>query len=71
MVKLNYTTILIAAGLAVGTAYLLKKQATDVVDAINPTNDENIFYTGVNSIGAKLTGKPSFDLGRWIYDKTN
>lgn len=42
--------------------------AADVGNAINPTNRNNIFYRGVNSIGAALTGKDDFNLGVWTYD---
>lgn len=39
-----------------------------VGQAINPTSDQNIFYKGVNSIGAALTGDDNFNLGSWTYD---
>jgi len=39
--------------------------------AINPINQENIFYTGVNAVGGKLTGDADFSLGTWIYDATH
>lgn len=40
-------------------------------NAINPVNQDNIFYGGVNAVGGKLTGDSDFTLGGWIYDKTH
>lgn len=67
-------TVLIGVGVAVGI-YLLYRTlnkagevAGDVVDAINPLNSENIFYSGVNNIGALLTGNDDFSLGAAVYD---
>lgn len=39
-----------------------------VGQAINPVSDQNIFYRGVNSLGAALTGDDGFNLGSWTYD---
>lgn len=39
-----------------------------VGQAINPTSNQNIFYRGVNSIGAALTGDDNFNLGSWTFD---
>lgn len=57
--------------------YKLKQSAEQAVEAvktviqedINPASSKNIAYSGVNSIGAKLTGDDSFSLGGWVYDK--
>lgn len=42
--------------------------AGTIIKSVDPTSDENIFYRGVNKIGAVLTGQSSFNLGHWIYD---
>lgn len=47
------------------------KKAAAVGNAINPVNDENVFYSGVNSVGGSLTGDKYFTLGGWIYEKLN
>ena len=48
-----------------------EKAASDVVDAVNPLNQENVFYGGVNALGKKLTGDPHFTLGGWTYEVFN
>ena len=67
---------LIGIGIAgLFTALYLKgkaeKAASDVVDAVNPVNQNNVFYGGVNAVGKKLTGDDSFTLGGWIYEVFN
>lgn len=42
--------------------------ASKVGNAINPVSDENIFYRGVNSVGAAISGNENFNLGSWTYD---
>ena len=65
----------VALGAVVGViGYFAQKKATDAViaagNAVNPVNNDNIFYSGVNAIGEKVTGK-SFSLGNWLYNKTH
>ena len=47
------------------------KAAGVVGDAINPVNDNNIFASGVNAVGAKISGNKHWSLGSWIYDITH
>jgi hypothetical protein len=65
--------VTIIAVVGIGVLYLAerkaRKVASDVSQAINPANNDNIFAAGVDSIGAKLTGNDNFKLGVWIYDK--
>ena len=71
--KTTNLLILIGAGV-VGMAYFKNKALETVGDigtAVNPTNNENIFYTGVNGVGTALTGDKNFSLGGWIYDATH
>lgn len=60
---------------AVLALYLFKKSIAESAaaagQAINPVNQDNIFYTGVNNVGEVLTGDENFNLGGWIYDKTH
>ena len=66
---------------AVGAFLLLKvyevvkagatNTASSVLDAINPLNQENIFYSGVNAVGANITGNKDFSLGVLIYEATH
>lgn len=42
-----------------------------VTEDLNPASDKNIAYSGVNSLGAVLSGDSSFSLGSWIYDVTH
>lgn len=60
--------ITIIAAVGVFVLYYGERKARKVVNAINPVNDENIFYQGTNAVGAKITGRDNFDLGHFIYD---
>jgi hypothetical protein len=55
--------------------YLGKREVTaavgTVADAINPVNDNNIFSSGVDAVGAKLSGDENWTLGGWIFDVTH
>jgi len=48
-----------------------KGGAVAVGQAVNPINDENIFYTGVNAIGGYISGEDNWNLGAKIYDWTH
>ena len=61
-----------AIGAVALIAYILiKKDVEKVAEAIDPTSQDNIFYTGVNKVGAILTQNDGFDLGTWTYDLIN
>lgn len=61
--------ILGVAGLALWYAKTKAVEAAqDVAQAIDPTDPDNIFNSGVNKIGASLSGDPGFSLGSWVYD---
>jgi hypothetical protein len=47
------------------------RTAEAVADSINPLNNENIFYSGVNAIGRVASGDVSWSLGSWLYDRFN
>lgn len=42
-----------------------------VVDSVNPASDNNLVYSGVNSVGKVISGDKDFTLGGWIYDFTH
>lgn len=45
-----------------------------VVQSVNPTNENNLIYKALNSVGDVIDDgedDDSFDLGRWIYDATH
>lgn len=54
-----------------GVANAVPKALGAAGSAINPLNPENIFASGVNAVGAALSGSPGFSLGSWIYDVTH
>lgn len=61
---------LTVAAAVVGVAALVaKRHAVKVAQAVNPINENNVFYTYTNEVGQYVTGAPEFDLGHWIYDK--
>ncbi len=65
-------TALILVGGALVLGYWATKKAAegvhDVAQAVNPLNNNNIFYRGTNEIGSVITGDNNFNLGVWIYD---
>ena len=67
--------LMIIAGVATVTGLILyekgKRELNAGISAITPTNPENIFYTGVNSLGSTITGQQDFNLGVWLYDITH
>lgn len=64
---------LVVVGL-VGVVYIstrAKDAVVEVGNAVNPLNQDNVFYTGVNNVGAKITGDKDFNLGTVTYDATH
>jgi hypothetical protein len=54
--------VLIALG-AVG-AYLASKQFGELLNAINPVNQDNVFYGGASSVTQKLAGRDLDKFGK-------
>lgn len=71
-VQMQDKTALIIGGVVIVLGYLAVKKASDAVEsvgeALNPFNNQNIFYRGTNEVGAVLSGDDSFSLGSWVYD---
>jgi hypothetical protein len=67
------TVWLIAVGavVAVILARQLAGAAKAAGQAVNPTNPDNVFHSGVNQVGAAVSGDESFSLGAWIFDITH
>ncbi len=62
------TVLWIAGGLVVAyVAYKSYEGAKALIQDVNPVNPNNVFYSGVNSAGAAISGNSSFSLGSWIY----
>lgn len=69
---------LLALGYVGWKAYTKGPQAiADAANAINPTNHDNIFASGVNAVGGAIVSDPegagknadgSWTLGGWVYD---
>lgn len=59
----------------IASVYLIKDSvgnaAADVGQAVNPLNPDNVFASGVDAIGANLSGNENWSLGGWIYDIVN
>lgn len=49
----------------------VKESVNDAAYSIAPTNPNNIFSEGVDSVGAMISGNQNFSLGGWIYDITH
>jgi len=60
--------VVAAAAVAAVALYVAEKKVRDAGQAINPLNDNNVFASGVDAVGAKLTDNERFKLGIWIYD---
>lgn len=41
----------------------------EIGNAVDPTNQDNIFNRGANEVGSVLTGDDNFNLGSWLYDQ--
>lgn len=67
--KAQQTLIIVAAVLLV--LWYLKGQtaraAAAAGEALNPTNPENLAYSGVNAVGEAVTGRP-WSFGAWIWE---
>lgn len=59
-----WTVAAVAAVAVAGFAWLRSRAAT----ALDPTDPNNLAYSGVNAVGAALSGDGSFSLGGAIYD---
>ena len=59
--------LLIVGGVAAVGLYLAWRKLPALGDAVNPTNPENVFYTGVNGVGESVTGQTGWTLGGQIY----
>jgi hypothetical protein len=74
-IKTDVIAVGVAGAVLLAAAWYAKKQisaAADVVlPAINPLDPHNLAYSGVNAIGASLTGDENFTLGGSIYDATH
>lgn len=44
------------------------RAAGSLVGYVNPASPSNIFYAGVNAVGASISGSESWSLGEWLYD---
>lgn len=72
---------LIALGVVALSYFAVKKAAGSVsaildgvdavTDAVNPLNNNNIFYTGVNTVTGAVTGDKDFSLGVWAWEVLN
>ena len=88
MAQLKPTTIAILGGIAALTAiYLVNKTVQggatvlrSIGDQVDPTNPDNIAYSGINKVGSVLVDDPmgpgknadgSWTFGGWIYDVTH
>lgn len=85
------TVAILATVGAVAAVYLATRTARAAVDmagdaaavvgnAINPLNNDNIFYSGVNAVGGAIVDKDngpgrnadgSWTLGGWLFDITH
>jgi hypothetical protein len=88
--KTVHVAILATVG-AVAAVYLATRATRAAVDlagdaasavgnAVNPLNNQNVFYSGVNAIGGAIVDKDngpgrnadgSWTLGGWLYDITH
>ena len=60
----------VGAVAAVGV-FLVWRKLPALGNAVNPLNNENVFYEGVNAVGESVSGQEGWSLGSWIYDITH
>lgn len=65
--KQFFTVLALASVVGVYTIY----KAREGLGAVNPLSPDNVFYGGVNSLGAELSGDEHFAFGGWLYDVTH
>jgi hypothetical protein len=62
----TYAVVALVLG---GAVYLLARRGLKgALQAVNPTSDKNLAYTGVNKIGEAVTGDRNWSFGSWLYD---
>lgn len=59
---------LVGGAVAIYAGYRLIKALGPRFD---PTSDKNLAYTGVNAVGAAVSGNKDFSLGGWFYELTH
>ncbi len=73
------STVAVLAAVGVVAAVLLARKAASaggdvvnsVLDSINPTSDQNVFYQGANSVVKTITGEADKTLGVWLWEIFN
>lgn len=66
--KTQQLVILLAVAAAV--LWYLKTQAGETVRRLNPTENDNYAYSGVNAVGEAVTGEP-WSFGAWVWELTH
>lgn len=62
----------VALGIGALAIYLTKSGVVrDVAQSVNPLNNNNVFYRGVNGVGEVVTGEKDFSLGAWAWEVLN
>jgi hypothetical protein len=69
LADLTPTNVAAIALVAVVAIVYVKRKA--IGDALNPASDKNLAYTGVNAVGAAVTGDKDFTLGGAVYEATH
>lgn len=68
----EHQSLVVLVGLGALGVYLVSRmaaqQAAKAARAVSPLNRDNIFYSGVNDVGAVISGDEHFTLGVAIYD---
>lgn len=62
-------TVLIGVAVAAFIAYeIYKGGKTLITQTLNPASDKNAAYSGINALGAAVTGNSNFSLGSAAFD---
>jgi hypothetical protein len=67
----NKQKLIVGGVIAVAVYLQYLKTREFFTTALNPASDKNLAYSGVNGVGAKITGDENFTFGGWIYEKLN
>lgn len=69
--RVSGTGIAIGTAAAVGLFLFAKREIRTAFKAVDPTDRDNLVNSGVNKVGAALTGRDSFSLGASLFEFFN
>lgn len=69
--KIGWRGVVVIGLFGVLAVWYVKRQATAIVEAVNPVSPDNVINQGVEAIGTAVSGEQGWTLGGWLYDITH